>query len=246
MKVSRNEMKAALMRAYEGAAYAIGDYEEAAELITWSEMCGLHGFADVSFPPPAPQREQLPRIEYENNGIAVIDANAADVCQYGSLAAHLACTLADREGLASVHLTNCSSPKLILGNLAKIARNGFYLSVYWQQNGAQYGASFDSGSAYPEYWLCSTGDNDSTETLASITILCTRQAGLLANTTWPLNFKPENEMHLTGAAIFASRYDAALDQGIDVDPDQWAALNEAAWPILVPTSQQSCLGAGPG
>ena len=38
MKVSRNELRTALMRAYEGAAYAIGDYEEVAELITWSEM----------------------------------------------------------------------------------------------------------------------------------------------------------------------------------------------------------------
>lgn len=246
MKVSRNEMRAALMRAYEGAAYAIGDYEEAAELITWSEMCGLGSFAEASFPPSAPQAEQLPRIDYENNGIAVIDANAADVCQYGSLVAHLACTLADREGLASVHLTNCTSPKLILGNLAKIACKGFYLSVYWQQSGTQYGASFESGSAYPEYWLCSSGDNDSTAMLSSISILCTRQAGPLANTTRPLKFKPEHEFQVTSAAILASRYDEALNQGIDVDSDQWTALNQAAWPIMVPTSQQSSFGAGPG
>jgi hypothetical protein len=141
MKVSRNEMNTALMRAYEGAGYPIGDYEEAAELITWSQMCGMGGFADADFRPPAPQLQALPRIDYEKNGIAVIDvdyekngiavidANAADVCQYGSLAAHLAATLADRESLACVHLTNCSSPNLILGCLAKIARKGFYLGA---------------------------------------------------------------------------------------------------------------------
>jgi hypothetical protein len=246
MKVSRNEMNAALKRAYEGAAYAIGDYEEAAELITWSEMCGLGGFADASFPPLAPQVEQLPRINYESNGIAVIDANATDVCQYGSLAAHLACTLADREGIASVHLTNCTSPKLILGSLAKIAPRGFYLSAYWQQNNSRHGASFDSASPYPDYWVSEGAGSDAPAALSSITILCTRQPGLLANTIRQLNFKPKNEFQVSSAAILASRYDAALNQGIEVDSDQWEALNKAAWPILVATSQQSSLGAGPG
>lgn len=246
MKVSRNEMSAALRRAYEGATYAIGDYEEAAELITWLEMCGLAGFAEVSFPLPAPQLEQLPRIDYEDNGIAVIDANAADICQYGSLAAHLACTLASREGLASVHLTNCTSPKLILANLASIARKGFYLSAYWQQDGTQHGASFDSGSAYPDYWVLASSDNSNAAAPSCITILCTRQAGLLANATRQLSFKPENEFQVFSAATLASRYDAALDQGIEVDSGQWEALNRAAWPILVPASQQSSQGAGPG
>lgn len=244
MKVSRNEMRAALMRAYEGAAYAIGDYEEAAELITWSEMCGLGGFADTSFPAKLSPVQQLPCIDYENNGIAVIDAHAADVCQYGSLAAHLACTLASRYGLASVHLTNCASAKLILGNLANIARKGFYLGAYWQQDGTQHGASFDSASAYPDYWVCAGGDKASA--LSSITILCTRQAGLLANTTRQLGFKPENEFQFSSAAMLANRYDEALNQGIEVDSEQWTALNQAAWPILVPTSQQSSQGAGPG
>jgi hypothetical protein len=244
MKVSRNEMNAALMRAYEGAAYAIGDYEEAAELTTWLEMCGLGGFADTRFPLPTPQ--QLPHIDYESNGIAVIDANAASVCQYGSLAAHLACTLANREGLATVHLANCTNPKLILGSLAKIACKGFYLSAYWQQNSVQHGASFDNGSAYPDYWVLTAEESGSAASLSTITILCTRRAGLLANTTRPLSFKPENELQLTSAAILASRYDSALNQGIEVDPDQWAELNRAAWPILVPTSQQSNQGAGPG
>ena len=169
MKVSRNEMKAALMRAYEGAGYAIGDYEEAAELITWSEMCGLGGFKDAIFPPPGSQVHQMARIDYENNGIAVIDANAADVCQYGSLAINLACTLANRYGLASVHLTNCTSAKLILGNLANIAGKGFYLSAYWQHNGTRHGASLDNVLAYPDYWVCAGADNLSL--LSSITIL---------------------------------------------------------------------------
>ena len=244
MKVSRNEMRAALMRAYEGATYAIGDYEDAAELITWSEMCGLGGFADASFPPPASRAQQLPRIDYENKGIAVIDANAADVCQYGSLAAHLACTLASRYGLASVHLTNCTSARLILGNLANISRKGYYLSAYWQHNGARHGASFDNASGYPDYWVCKSDDNASA--LSSITILCTMQAGLLANTSRQLSFKPENEFQFTSAPILASRFDETLKQGIEVDFAQWTALNQAAWPILVSATQQSSLGAGPG
>ena len=246
MKVSRNELRTALMRAYEGAAYAIGDYEEAAELITWSEMCGLGGLAEANFPPAAAQSDHLPRIDYEANGIAVIDAGATDVCQYGSLAANLASTLAIQEGLASVHLTDCTNPKLILGALAKIAGKGFYLSAYWQHNGNRYGASFDGGSEYPEYWVIAADDNSVTTGQSSITILCTQQAGLLANIIRKPVINPNREIIMTSADALAMQYDSSLNQGIEVDPDQWAALNQAAWPILVPTSQHSSLGAGPG
>jgi hypothetical protein len=246
MKVSRNEMNTALMRAFEGATYAIGDYEEAAEMITWSEMCGLGGFTETSFPLPPPQLEQLPQLDYEDNGIAVIDARATDVCQYGSLATHLACTLASREGLASVHLTNCSNAKLILAILAKTARKGFHLNVYWKQGGDQHGACFDGGSGYPDYWVSAQAGSDHTDTVSCITILCTQQAGLLANAFRQPIFNREDDLQVTSAALLASRYEQALNQGIEVDPEQWAALNQAAWPILVPASNQSNLGAGPG
>jgi len=246
MKVSRNEMNAALMRAYEGAGYAIGDYEEAAEMITWSEMCGLGGFAAAEFPLQAPQADQLPRLDYERNGIAVIDAGSSDVCQYGSLAAQLACSLASREGQASVHLVNCRNAKLILSRLAKIAAKGYFLVAYWNQDGVQYGASFDGAAAYPDFWESTSPVHSGTTAQSSVTILCSPRAGVLSNGFQQAGSGFENELQLTPATIVAGHYDRALNNGISVDPEQWAALNKAAWPILVSATQQSSLGAGPG
>lgn len=246
MKVSRNEMSAALSRAYEGAGYAIGDYEDAAELTTWSEMCGLGGFAETGFPPVGPIEMTAARLVFEGQNIAVIDAEGAHVCQHGSLALHLAGSLADKYGMATVHLMNCSSPKLILGGLSRIARKGFYLSAYWQQGGVEHGASFEGGSAFPDYWTVPCSETRVSSELSSITILCGASAALLTNAFKQLTVKPEDGQLAMSTALLASRYDAALNDGIEVDAAQWAALNQAIWPILVAASQQSSQGAGPG
>ena len=74
MNVSRNELNTALRRAYEGAGYDIGDYEDAAEFITWSQMCGLDAFSQIDLPPPGAKGSATPRLVYESSHIAVIDA----------------------------------------------------------------------------------------------------------------------------------------------------------------------------
>ncbi len=112
MKVSRNEMIAALSRAYEGAGHHIGDYEDAAQMVAWSHMCGLGGFDRIALPPVAPKGGATPRLVFENDDIAVIDAGGADVCEHGSLAAHLAFSKAQKSDFAIVELANCRYPDL--------------------------------------------------------------------------------------------------------------------------------------
>jgi hypothetical protein len=246
MKVSRNEMTAALMRAYEGAGYAIGDYQDAAELTTWSEMCGLGGFTETTFPPSAPAATGATRLLFEDQGIAVIDAEGAQVCQQGSLALQLAASLAVKYGLATVHLTHCRNAKLILGGLSRIARKGFYLSAYWQQDEVEHGASFEAGEVFPDYWTVQGSETSRSSGLSSVTILCSAKAALLSNAFKQLTVKPEDAQQATSSALLANRYDAALNDGIEVGAAHWDALNQAAWPILVAASQQSHEGAGPG
>ncbi len=244
MKVSRNEMNTALQRAYEGAGYAIGDYEDAAELTTWSEMCGLGGFAETEFSLPPPTADTP--LVFEDQGIAVIDAGGGNPCQHGSLAAHLAASMARAWGLATVHLMHCASPKLILGSLARIAVKRFSLCAYWRDGGIQHGASFDSGAAFPDYWTSPDDTKMEPGRLPSVTVLCSIVPALLANAGRQAGIKPENEDSQTSSALLSSRYDEALNSGIEVDADQWDALNRAAWPVLVPASKQSSKGAGPG
>lgn len=246
MRVSRNEMIAALRRAYEGAGYDIGDYEDAAELVTWSEMCGLGGFADIALPPVGPKGAATPRLIYEGIGVAVIEAGGADVCEYGSLAAHLAYAKAVREGFATVQLANCTYPGLILRCMSLVAQRAVYLAAYWRDAAGAHGASFDRGAIFPSYWCVSSDESVNLLGPSTITIMCTGEPALLADAVVRQVEQPDLARRELTAVQLGANYDSALENGIDVDPAKWDALNAAAWPILVRSTEQSRAGAGPG
>ena len=246
MKVSRNEMNTALKRAYEGAGYNIGDYEDAAEQITWAQMCGFDVFSEIIFPPLPPKGSATPQLIFEGDGVAVIDAGGAHVCQYGSFAGYLAFSKSLKEGLATVQLANCCMPKLILRSLSLIAQRGVYLSVYWRDKQGEHGASFESGSVFPNYWSVSSTDNVPATCSSTVTILCTSKPALLADAV----ARQQECLNLSTLQLSCSRlaanYEKALQNGIEVNTEKWNALNAAAWPILVPATKQSRDGAGPG
>ena len=243
MNVSRNEMNTALKRAYEGAGYDVGDYEDAAEQITWAEMCGFNVFSLLTLPPLGPKGSATPRLVFEDAGVAVIDAGGADVCQYGSLAGYLAFSKSAREGLVTVQLANCSSPLLVLRSLSFIAQRGTYLAAYWRDTRGAHGASFESGEMFPNYWCVSSEEIEPPASCSTVTIMCTTCSSLLANAI-DADVKEQPLVQLSSAQL-AANYDAALQNGIGVSAAQWDALNAAAWPILVPASEHSRGGAGP-
>jgi len=246
MRVSRNEMNAALKRAYEAAGYDIGDYEDAGELITWAEMCGFDAFSKLEFPPLGCKGEATPRLVYESDSNAVIDAGGADVCQYGSLASHLALAKASKAGITTVQLENCQNPGLILRNLSQIAIQGAYVTAYWCDQAGYHGASFEKGAEYPDYWCVRSNDNNKLQFSPTVTLLCTTQPGLLADAIARQTGSANGSRQEKSAEQIAGRYSAALENGIPVDENRWQALNAAAWPILVSTTEQSRQGAGPG
>ena len=244
MRVSRNEMVAALSRAYEGAGHHIGDYEDAAQLVTWSHMCGLGGFDRIALPPVGPKGGATPRLVFENDDIAVIDAGGADVCEHGSLAAHLAYSKALKAGFAIVDLANCRYPDLILRSLSLVAQQGVFISAYWTDQTGSYGASFESGAIFPHYWRVEK--TNTAKECSTVTIICTTQSTLLADAVTRQAEQPGVKRLEISAAQMAASYDRSLEMGIAVPPGHWDALNAAAWPILVPSGQQSRAGAGPG
>ena len=244
MKVSRNEMIAALSRAYEGAGHQIGDYEDAAQLVSWSHMCGLGGFERIALPPVGPKGGATPRLVFENADIAVIDAGGADVCEHGSLAAHLAYSKAQKADFAIVELANCRYPDLILRSLSLVAQQGVFVSAYWADQAGSHGASFERGAIYPHYWRVEHAD--AVSKCSTLTIICTTQPALLADAVTRQAEQPGVKRLEVSAAQLAANYNLSLEQGIAVPPDHWDALNAAAWPILVPSDQHSRAGAGPG
>ncbi len=246
MRVSRNEMNAALKRAYEGAGYDIGDYEDAAEQITWAEMSGFNVFSGLNIPPCAPKGSSMPQLVFESKSIAVVDAGGAQACQYGALAAHLAYSKAIKEGLTTVQLANCSMPIMLLRSLSLIAQRGVYLSVYWGDHMGEHGASFERGAIFPNYWCIAHNEGTTDVSASDITILCTPKAALLADSIMRQAEDPMLSITSYSAIRLANNYEQDLQQGIEVDPAQWEELNNAAWPILVQASEHSRGGAGPG
>lgn len=243
MKVSRNEMIAALKRAYEGAGYDIGDYEDAAELITWCEMSGFDVFSGLTLPPVCPKGTVVPRLVFEGEQNAVIDAGGSDICQYGPLASHLSYAKARQADFTVLQLINCTHPILILRCLSLIAQHGVYLTVYWQDAEGNHGASFESGAMFPNYWCVSSQTQPSVA--STVTIICSNQPGHLADAVSRQNEQPSASRYETSAVQLGANYEAALESGIEVDIDKWNALNAAAWPILVASTDESRLGAGP-
>lgn len=243
MKVSRNEMIAALKRAYEGAGYDIGDYEDAAELITWCDMSGFDIFSGLTVPPVSPKGTVVPRLVFEGKQNAVIDAGGSDISQYGPLASHLSYAKATQSGFTIVQLINCTYPILILRCLSLVAQHGVYLSAYWQDAAGSHGASFESGAMFPNYW-CAPSQSEQAET-STVTIICSTRSGILADAVIRQNEQPGASRYEYSAAQLDANYDAALESGIEVDTEQWDALNAAAWPILVSSTDESRQGAGP-
>ncbi|MGH1539358.1 MAG: DUF3726 domain-containing protein [Arenicella sp.] len=246
MKVSRNEMIAALSRAFEGSGHNIGDYEDAAHSVTWSHMVGLSSFDNIEIPPPSPKGGATPRLVFENNSTAIIDAGGADVCEHGSLAAQLAYSKSQKDDFAIVQLTNCRYPSLILYCLSLVALRGLYISVYWQDSFGSHGASFESGEAFPSYWLVCSDTEKMHSIVSTITITCTRIPSLLADAVARQVEHPEIERKEFSAAQLSANYSQSLEHGISVSEEHWQSLNAAAWPILVPSDQLSRTGAGPG
>ncbi len=97
---------------------------------------------------------------------------------------------------------------------------------------------------FPHYWRVENADAG--KDYSTITIICTNQAALLADAVIRQAEQPGVKRAEISAAQLAANYDQALEQGISVPADHWDDLNAAAWPILVPTDQNSRAGAGPG
>ena len=67
MKVSKNELKASLHKAFEGLGFHSGDYHNAADMVIWLETHGFYGFdrllACLLYTSPSPRdrtRSRMP------------------------------------------------------------------------------------------------------------------------------------------------------------------------------------------
>ncbi|MEM7032670.1 MAG: hypothetical protein AAF629_24160, partial [Chloroflexota bacterium] len=224
----------------------LGDYEDCAQTITWLEMHGLPVLGEVRQYAPnwVFPKSQAATILYEDDTLAVIDAQANGGLLYGSLAVDLAYLKAMQAGFAHIKLKQAKYRQLIIPSLVAVAQRGVHLAVFWQESGQHHQLTVDAHADYPCYWIY---DIDSTvhqpPNAQTLSILCSPNMAL----------KQPLDVAQSGYALtsclnpddFATNYAYHNERGLDIDVDIWQQLITLSKAVLVESTALSRLrGAG--
>lgn len=244
MKVSHNELTGLCRRAFEGLGFASGDHEDAAEMVVWLEQHGLGGVEALRKGLDYLADNNLARMQrrYDDASLSVIDVagNSSLVC--GSLGADLAYTKARRKGLAVVKLQNCHNRRLMLGYLARCARRGMNMLVFWRESHmpavVEQVVSMRAWEEFPTLLLYQIDDEDTThERNHSVTLICCPHFALLQT----LHPDPEEAtlLEALGPHDFKDKSREVWECGLDVDESIWTRLKELAARTLVESTDRA-------
>ncbi len=133
MKFSKNELLSALKKAFEGIGFGVGDYEDAAAMVTWLEAHGLHGLLKIHAALPHLMERPHPQLEIiqDDENLSILDARGGSTLICGGQAVDLAYAKARNVGLGAVQLINCHNRKMIIERLVNTARRGMACIAYW-------------------------------------------------------------------------------------------------------------------
>lgn len=242
MKVSRNELTATLKKAFEGLGFSVGDYQDAAAMIIWSQMHGFDGLQQL--------QDALPFLNdclclhaklihnYDNQ--ALLDGQGSSVLLSGSQTVRLACALARQYGSSRVRLDNCHNHRLIIQRLASAAASHSALVAYWVEGTTAIKVSIGPGAKRPDYGRYVVQD-----AVADQSLLIFAGADLASieqqfDDEVALGF--QTEAYSWDAMV--DRYDIMLDEGIEIDESLWYELDTLVARVLVESTDSSRAGAG--
>ncbi|WP_028300754.1 DUF3726 domain-containing protein [Oceanospirillum beijerinckii] len=247
MKISMNELKAALRRCYEASGYFVGNYEDAANMILWLEKHGLDGLEELKRALPyitADRDKPLSKVVYEDSTSAIIDSNGRSALNCIAASVDLAHAKALESGIATVTVHNCHNRKFILKALTDCGRRGISVAAYWR-NGSQsvteHTAAIKAGERYPSYAEAATNLKAGADDKQALTIICSSRVDL----TTSLQQSPGNHhVKYVSAQQVEQNKEHSIDYGIEIDEDLWAEINSIGTGVLVENSEQSRQGAG--
>ncbi|WP_449433266.1 DUF3726 domain-containing protein [Pseudomonas putida] len=225
MRVSLNEIQVMCRKAFEGMGFAMGDCEDAADMVAWLQLQGLDGFAALEKALDYLQAEaDRPfALCYEDSALLVLDAGGQSVLRCAATAVELALAKASHTGLAVLRIDHCHNRLLLLGYLGRAASSGLEVKAHWRDARQCYSAAFAANDDRPELHAA---DSAAKGVEQSITVTFSRV--------------PDNTRVLTSPS-------AALNQGFTVSELTWQRLKQLANQVLVESSELSRRqGAGGG
>lgn len=247
MKISMNELKAALRRCYEASGYFVGNYEDAANMILWLEKHGLGGLEELQRALPfitADRDKPLSTVIYEDSTSAIIDSNGRSALNCIASSVDLAHAKALESGIATITVHNCHNRKFILKALTDCGRRGISVAAYWR-NGSQavteHTAAIKAGERYPSYSEAVTNLDANSEDKQALTIICSSRVDL---TTSLQKSQGNHHVQYVSAAQVEQNKEHSIDYGIEIDDALWTEINRIGTGVLVENSDQSRQGAG--
>jgi hypothetical protein len=243
--VSHNEIVMLGRKLFEALGLALGDYEDAAEMIARCELYGLPVLATIHRDLALFEKPYEKRLNVRNRRpvLTEFDAHGQSCLLVGPLAADWGYRTALREGVATVSLYNCRHQLFLLAYLLRVARRGVNLSATWNENDGltQTIALISAEDPHPTlyHYHFSADDHIPNRETDWLHINYSRHE--------PLAFSAEmaQEFEVVSSAEFAAHFAHHRDHGLAVDADIWTELVEMGRGILVEaTGESRQLGAG--
>jgi hypothetical protein len=242
MRVSRNELTASLKKAFEGLGFSVGDYQDAAAMVVWSEMHGLNGLQQL--------QEALPslynclclhaKLITDTKDYAVLDGQSSSVLLCGSQTVRLACSMARQNGIGQVQLNNCHNRRFVAQRLVSAAQLGSALLVYWVEGHSGFKLSIEPGAKQPSLTRYSPSAITADQ---SLLIFAGSDLSVLEQRFTKTIHPGPLADSLSAAAMMAS-YSQLLELGIEIEDGLWHELDNLVARVLVESTESSRAGAG--
>ncbi|MDG1164931.1 MAG: DUF3726 domain-containing protein [Porticoccaceae bacterium] len=242
MKVSRNELTASLKKAFEGLGFSVGDYQDAAAMVIWSQMHGCNGLKQLQYALPYLNNCLCLHAELIRNGHyqALLNGQDSSILLSGSQTVRLACALARQYGSGFVQLDNCRNRRFIIQRLVSAAQSGCALAAYWEQGSTGFKVTiqpYDKQPEYAQYSLPKETVNQSLMIFSGTDLAMVEQ-----------QFSKQVSLHsdpqINSSEAMLDSYNNSLEQGIEIDETLWHELDNLVARVLVESTESSRAGAG--
>lgn len=252
MKVSKNEITALLKQVFEGLKFRCGEYESAADMIVWAEMCGLSGLLALRHSLPYLTEQSPPPLRsiHESETKAVLDANNGSSLNCADVVMNLAYTKALAQECCSVTVLNCHNRKLFVKTIADCGNRGMSCLAYWRDaidpvalHVVITAADSDGMPSYSTYKLSEQSFIEDSQR-QSLFIECSTKPVTPDDHIGSLIADGDNPGTNVLPAALQNNYHASLMQGLSIEEDLWTQLQALAQIVLVESSEQSRMGAG--
>ncbi|MGH8379455.1 DUF3726 domain-containing protein [Pseudomonas sp.] len=226
MRVSLNEIQVMCRKAFEGMGFAMGDCEDAADMVGWLQLQGLDGIGALEKALDFLHKEadQPFALCFEDSALLVIDAKGQSVLRCAATAVELALGKALSNGQAVLRIHHCHNRLLLLGYLCRAAELGLQVQARWGDARQVHIASFDAGNNRPDLHIEDLPAAAGAE--QSVTVVFSRPAA-------PARLQASTQ--------------SALALGFNVSEQTWQRLKQLADNVLVESTAASRQhGAGGG